>query len=93
MSNFYVPYSNNDCNGIAVWIDWWLDGKNSPRSIVSTGPTDEIKEGEYIKWDKNTRQGVHFVLKPQTVSFDSKVTWSAKFDIREGEMTFKFDFL
>lgn len=43
-------------NGIALWVDWYLD--DSPRNIISTGPLEPPEFNKEIKWDMYTRQGV-----------------------------------
>ncbi|KAJ8922336.1 hypothetical protein NQ315_004279 [Exocentrus adspersus] len=70
------------CNGIALWVDWHLDG--SQKSIISTGPTTEVTVGEKINWDMYTRQGVYLMLSKTGKCID----YEFKYDFSEGNITF-----
>ncbi|XP_055909924.1 protein arginine N-methyltransferase 7 [Eupeodes corollae] len=82
---------NGSCNGIALWVDWNIDGSNNPRSIVTTGPTQPITVGDYVQWDMFVRQGVHLIPEPNKVDKHvSKVEWSVEFRPVSGEIKFNF---
>ncbi|KAH8305910.1 hypothetical protein KR018_003205 [Drosophila ironensis] len=76
------------CNGVALWVDWQLSEDNSPRSVVSTGPSEPVEPGEFVKWDMFVRQGVHFPQKANQ-NVDS-LEWSTDFNPLSGELTFSF---
>ncbi|XP_008551526.1 protein arginine N-methyltransferase 7 isoform X1 [Microplitis demolitor] len=63
------------CNGIALWVDWYLDSE----LMVSTGPSKPIIAGKKITWDMNNRQGVHLLRKIQSVTKQHSVTWFFKY--------------
>ncbi|KAK4876816.1 hypothetical protein RN001_009322 [Aquatica leii] len=71
-------------NGVALWIDWDLDGND--KNVISTGPTASPKRGEHVQWDLHTRQGVHFL------DFESKSTLRVDFvfDVKDGKIKFLF---
>lgn len=76
------------CNGVALWVDWQLINDSSPRSIVSTGPSEAVTPGEFVKWDMFVRQGVHFPQKTnQTIS---SLAWSTDFKPLLGQLSFTF---
>ncbi|BFG05806.1 protein arginine N-methyltransferase 7 [Drosophila madeirensis] len=77
------------CNGIALWVDWHLDKTNNAKSIVSTGPSEAVVPGEFVKWDMFVRQGVHFPRKPATDLY-SRVAWSVDFKPLLGQLIFGF---
>ncbi|KAH8253267.1 hypothetical protein KR032_004540 [Drosophila birchii] len=76
------------CNGVALWVDWQLTDDGSPRSIVSTGPSEPVTPGEFVQWDMFVRQGVHF---PRTTKETiSSLDWSTDFRPLLGELNFSF---
>ncbi|KAH8327260.1 hypothetical protein KR074_007983 [Drosophila pseudoananassae] len=76
------------CNGVALWVDWQLINDSSPRSVVSTGPSEEVTPGEFVNWDMFVRQGVHFPQKSnQTIS---SLEWSTEFKPLLGQLSFTF---
>ncbi|XP_071451917.1 protein arginine N-methyltransferase 7 isoform X2 [Hetaerina americana] len=56
---FNVESNCKECNGIAVWVDWHLDGTSE--NIISTGPVGLPELGKFIAWDMYTRQGVRLI--------------------------------
>ncbi|KAJ8928652.1 hypothetical protein NQ314_018746 [Rhamnusium bicolor] len=72
-----------DCNGIALWVDWNLEGIS--KSIISTGPVVPIELGQNIHWDMYTRQGV-CLFPSKTVK---NIDYNFKFDFNEGNISFK----
>lgn len=84
-------YSSGSCNGVAVWVDFDLDGEKRPKSIVSTGPTEPVVVGSFIKWDINVRQGVHLISNPVNVTKNnSSMAWKVSFKPIEGDIKFNF---
>ncbi|KAK5642476.1 hypothetical protein RI129_008643 [Pyrocoelia pectoralis] len=75
---------NSNYNGVALWVDWDLDG--SPKNVITTGPTTLPKVGEWIQWDMHTRQGIQF-LKYEKKNY---VTSQFRFNVREGKINFSF---
>lgn len=71
-----------------MWVDWQLTADSSPRSIVSSGPSEPVTPGEFVQWDMFVRQGVHF---PRTTKEDvSVLDWSTDFKPLLGELNFSF---
>ncbi|XP_046397806.1 protein arginine N-methyltransferase 7 isoform X2 [Ischnura elegans] len=64
--------SGLECNGIAVWVDWDLDG--TPENTISTGPSGKHPQlGDFVSWDMFTRQGVR-LLSPSSfpINFEAR---------------------
>ncbi|ALC41773.1 Art7 [Drosophila busckii] len=74
------------CNGIALWVDWEIV-KDSPKSVVSTGPSETIVPGQFVKWDMFVRQGVHFTNYTEK---SAQLDWNTTFKPQLGELSFKF---
>lgn len=72
-----------DCNGIALWVEWHLDG--SPTNIINTGPLQTIVIGKNVTWDMYTRQGV--VLFPNKSV--NVINYKFLLDLVKGEITFE----
>ncbi|XP_068146639.1 protein arginine N-methyltransferase 7 [Drosophila tropicalis] len=80
---------SKECNGIALWVDWQLYPSESPKAFVSSGPSQPIEIGKFVKWDMFVRQGVHF---PQSRTINaSRVEWQIDFKPLLGELNFQFD--
>ncbi|KAH8398955.1 hypothetical protein KR222_001613 [Zaprionus bogoriensis] len=79
--------TSDECNGVALWVDWQLAPKESPRNIVSSGPLEPVVPGQFVKWDMFVRQGVHFTKPRQDASH---LDWTTTFRPRLGELSFKF---
>uniref|UniRef100_A0A336L2X3 Protein arginine N-methyltransferase n=1 Tax=Culicoides sonorensis TaxID=179676 RepID=A0A336L2X3_CULSO len=75
--------SDNDFNGIAIWIDWQLN--SNPKSIISTGPKEPIQIGEYIKWSMHDKQGVYFVN-----STKNQISFKVSYQLQFNELKFEF---
>lgn len=73
---------------MALWVDWQLVEDNSPRSIVSSGPSEPVVPGEFVKWDMFVRQGVHFPRRPKEAI--THLEWSTDFKPLLGELNFSF---
>lgn len=80
-------YSNGTYNGIAIWIDWYLDEE----TMVSCGPIDDVAPGQRINWDPHTRQGVHLPHDVKQVTNENFIKSSFKFDPKEGTVQFLFE--
>ncbi|XP_018575753.1 protein arginine N-methyltransferase 7 [Anoplophora glabripennis] len=78
---FYLQ-TEMGCNGIALWVDWDMDG--SPKHAVTTGPIAPVVIGQKISWDMYTRQGVY--LFPNKVM--KNINYEFKYDFHEGNITF-----
>ncbi|XP_055840399.1 protein arginine N-methyltransferase 7 [Episyrphus balteatus] len=82
---------NGLCNGIALWVDWNIDGSNNPKSIVTTGPSQPIIVGDYVQWDMFVRQGVHLIPEADIKAKQSnQIEWSVEFRPVSGEIKFNF---
>lgn len=76
---------------MAVWADFDLDGKNHPKSTVSTGPTEPVEVGTFINWDINVRQGVHIIPNPVSViKGGNSMSWKVSFKPVAGDIKFHF---
>ncbi|XP_054733207.1 protein arginine N-methyltransferase 7 [Anastrepha obliqua] len=83
--------SDASCNGIALWVDWDIDGVGSPKSFVSTGPVESIVPGNFIKWDMFVRQGVHLFDESYPVfNRKSSVRWTLLYKPKSSK--FELDF-
>lgn len=80
-------YRADVCNGIALWVDWQLAPKESPRNTVSSGPLELVVPGQFVKWDMFVRQGVHFTQQTRPAK---QLDWSTTFRPRVGELSFNF---
>ncbi|CAD7083536.1 unnamed protein product [Hermetia illucens] len=78
-------------NGIALWVDWSLDGSDKERRNVTTGPVLAPEIGNYISWDLYTRQGVHLLHTPKAVKGGEQISWDVKFIPNAGDIRFKFN--
>ncbi|KAI9581497.1 protein arginine N-methyltransferase 7 [Glossina fuscipes] len=78
------------CNGVCLWVDWFLDKSGNSKSVVSSGPLASIIPGEFIKWDMFTRQGVHFIHNNEAIK-GSILEWSVAFKSKSAELDFNFD--
>uniref|UniRef100_A0A182JFC4 Protein arginine N-methyltransferase n=1 Tax=Anopheles atroparvus TaxID=41427 RepID=A0A182JFC4_ANOAO len=79
-------------NGIAIWIEWHLDGSLSPKTTISSGPLVPVEEAsdEPVRWNVNWRQGVHLVR-----SFPNRkavIPWTVKFNPTSSNVYFQFDY-
>ncbi|XP_024947439.1 protein arginine N-methyltransferase 7 isoform X2 [Cephus cinctus] len=79
--------SKGSCNGVALWVDWYLDSN----VIVSSGPVKKIQPGSRISWDPYTRQGVYLLRKINEVTEQDTLSWSLKFYPADGTMQFHFN--
>ncbi|XP_035916819.1 protein arginine N-methyltransferase 7 [Anopheles stephensi] len=79
-------------NGIAIWIDWHLDGSHSPKTTISSGPLVPVEEAsdEPIRWNANWRQGVHLLRK--LPNRKGKIPWTVKFNPVLNNVYFQFDY-
>uniref|UniRef100_A0A2M4AJJ2 Protein arginine N-methyltransferase n=1 Tax=Anopheles triannulatus TaxID=58253 RepID=A0A2M4AJJ2_9DIPT len=80
-------------NGIAIWVEWHLDGSHSPKTTISSGPLVPVEESsqEPIRWNANWRQGVHLVR-----SYPNRKTtipWTVKFNPTLSNVYFHFDYM
>ncbi|XP_053687446.1 protein arginine N-methyltransferase 7 [Sabethes cyaneus] len=84
------------CNGVALWVDWHFDAKQTPKTTISTGPLFSIdmcselqhKSIQPIQWNPNYRQGVHLFKKAVT---EQTVTWAIKFNAQLNAFYFHFE--
>ncbi|XP_030374210.1 protein arginine N-methyltransferase 7 [Scaptodrosophila lebanonensis] len=86
--SFTLPGNSEQCNGVALWVDWQLNANDtSAKSTVSSGPVEPIEIGKFVKWDMFVRQGVHFT-RPESRS--KHVDWSTEFKPLLGQLNFNF---
>lgn len=55
INNLFI-YRNYDCNGVALWVDWYFCDK-----LINGGLKKVPAAGDRPDWDWNQRQGVHFL--------------------------------
>uniref|UniRef100_A0A182RJK8 Protein arginine N-methyltransferase n=1 Tax=Anopheles funestus TaxID=62324 RepID=A0A182RJK8_ANOFN len=79
-------------NGIAIWIDWHLDGSHSPKTTISSGPLVPVEEAsdEPIRWNANWRQGVHLLRKQPNRK--ELIPWTVKLNPVLNNVYFQFDY-
>uniref|UniRef100_A0A182N9B0 Protein arginine N-methyltransferase n=1 Tax=Anopheles dirus TaxID=7168 RepID=A0A182N9B0_9DIPT len=79
-------------NGIAVWIEWHLDGSHSPKTTISSGPLVPVEEAsdEPVRWNMNWRQGVHLLRKQPNRK--ATIPWTVKFNPTLSNVYFQFDY-
>lgn len=65
-------HSSGSCNGIAFWTEY--NFFNTPATVVSTGPLNDLALNKFIDWDMYTRQGVHLFWKPIESNGEEAVT-------------------
>ncbi|XP_067642449.1 protein arginine N-methyltransferase 7 [Eurosta solidaginis] len=83
---------NGCCNGVALWVEWNIDGSRSPKSVVSTGPIETIVPGNFIKWDMFIRQGVQlFEQNHEVFKEKSAVRWTVKHKPLSNKIEFDFN--
>lgn len=89
-----LDHAIKECNGIALWADWHMDGSDRPKSIISTGPLFPIEEvpsaglGSPLRWNVNWRQGVH-LLRKQFIA-KKTISWRVKFNGQLKSCYFQF---
>ncbi|KAM8713608.1 hypothetical protein ACLKA7_013860 [Drosophila subpalustris] len=81
---------SDECNGIALWVDWQLTENPSPKSVVSTGPVEPVVPGQLVKWDMFVRQGVHFTNQTKTTDAKMRLDWSTSLKPVLGDLSFNF---
>uniref|UniRef100_A0A182PIJ4 Protein arginine N-methyltransferase n=1 Tax=Anopheles epiroticus TaxID=199890 RepID=A0A182PIJ4_9DIPT len=79
-------------NGIAIWIDWHLDGSYSSKTTISSGPLVPVEESsdEPTRWNANWRQGVHLLRKHPNRK--ETIPWTVKFCPVLNNVYFRFDY-
>lgn len=87
-------HSAGECNGVAIWTDWDLDGSGRPQATVSSGPTvpaAQVRAGQLIDWDVHSRQGVHLLPHARHVQAEQHMFCEATFVPADGNVDFRFD--
>ncbi|PSN41744.1 Protein arginine N-methyltransferase 7 [Blattella germanica] len=77
------------CHGIALWVDWDLDG--SPKHVISTGPRETPQINKQVVWDMHTRQGVFFFHTHKSVDTSNNFYYKVCFIPQDGDVQFHFD--
>ncbi|CAG9856165.1 unnamed protein product [Phyllotreta striolata] len=77
----FTIQSNLNCNGVALWTDWYLTDSN--RLTITTGPVSPIKIGQKIDWDMYTRQGVYLFAEK---SSSNEINYSFNLDLDKGNV-------
>ncbi|XP_021926754.1 protein arginine N-methyltransferase 7 isoform X2 [Zootermopsis nevadensis] len=77
------------CHGIALWVDWDLDG--NLKHAISTGPRQTVQINKKVAWDMHTRQGVYFFQTHKLVDTASNFYYKVQFRPLEGHVHFHFD--
>ena len=55
------------------------------------GPVNKVKVGENVDWDVHSKQGVMFFKKPEGQKIINKITGTATFKPKEGDVVFEFE--
>lgn len=76
-------------NGIAVWIDWYLD--DSPKNKVTTGPIMPPEINQEIKWDMYTRQGVYLLRDPVSIKQNDILHYTVFFSTQDDKFEFRLN--
>ncbi|XP_055624946.1 protein arginine N-methyltransferase 7 [Toxorhynchites rutilus septentrionalis] len=93
MFNITMQALSSECNGIALWADWHLDGSLGPKTTISSGPLMRIDDGPTehpvpISWNSNWRQGVHLTTK---MNKRQSISWSVQFNAQLDDCYFQFN--
>lgn len=80
--------TTGQCNGIAVWTDWLLDGTET--TAVTSGPNAPVTIGEIVAWDVHSRQGVHLLPHVSDVQPTMQLICDTSFLPGDGNLDFKF---
>jgi len=75
--------SNLPMCGVALWMDWQLDKETT----VSSGPRTKVLSGSKVRWEPDSKQGVHLLPAPKSAA---SLSYMAVFDPEEGDFTFTF---
>ncbi|XP_071086920.1 protein arginine N-methyltransferase 7-like [Haliotis cracherodii] len=78
--------TDGSLNGVAVWTEYEFGEEGT----VTTGPRTSLRVGENVDWDYYTRQGVHLLKTPRTVSAGHTIVLHVQFDPKTGEFDFSF---
>ena len=82
-------FRSGTCHGIALWVDWDLDG--NPEHTISTGPRGTVQINGKITWDMHTRQGVYFFQSQRLVDSACSLVYKVQFVPHNGDVQFQFD--
>lgn len=85
---FLVLKRDGRCNGIAFWVEYKFG-----ESIISTGmkmPESNSSEN-YVTWDRHTRQGVHLLKSPISVSCGTEIPVAITFNSKSGQIIMDFE--
>jgi len=82
--NISIVETNTPINGVALWMEWCLDED----IVVSSGPLFDVTPGEKVKWDMDSKQGVHLIKNPKNCS---NLKYQIEFLPSEGDFCFKFE--
>ncbi|XP_069687860.1 protein arginine N-methyltransferase 7-like isoform X2 [Periplaneta americana] len=77
------------CHGVALWVNWDLDG--NPKHTISTGPIGTVEINKKVTWDMHTRQGVYFFQSHKSVDETSNFFYEVQFRPQDGDVQFQFD--
>ena len=81
--------SDGKCNGVALWMNYTIN----KQTTITGGPIEPIKSGEYIKWDMDSRQGVHLFKEQHDVGAsisNKKFKYKIQFLPQSCQIDFKF---
>lgn len=88
-SNLCYNFRSGTCHGIALWVEWDLDG--NPKHAISMGPKETVHMNRKVVWDMHTRQGVYFLQKHRLVDTACSVSFRVHFRPQNGDIEFHFD--
>jgi len=76
-------------NGVALWIDWELDGENT----TSGGPIVPTELSHYVQWDVHSKQAVYFLKQPVKLADScNEQMLNCRVDFVPDTFEFKFHF-
>ena len=70
-------------------MDWNL----TEDVILSGGPIAPVNQGEKIRWNKHTKQGVHFFVQrneKETQKISKNIEVTLKFQPQDADLSFQF---
>lgn len=70
-------------------MDWIFD--DSSDIVISSGPTEPVTTGEYVKWDIYSKQGVYFIHPACSITRHNCLKYEINFFPNPGTFDYNFD--
>ncbi|XP_071785019.1 protein arginine N-methyltransferase 7-like [Asterias amurensis] len=78
------------CHGIALWMEYQID----ENTWISTGPSHPLPSPTRdLRWDRHSKQGVHFIKSNPRVTPGGKIHFEVSFNPSQGSLHFNFEVL